>query len=134
MAPRVEKTEVFRKGWNFANRTYFANYIMRKHYFLCMDERNSVFSLFLPRNCFLQRWAICLHSQLKVAATDMRYLARSKLSRCLVHKKNFSLMWQVVFKLGYLFVKRCRIPFLSLNELGEKSQATIILGEFVNNP
>ena len=36
----------------------------------------------------------------KVAATDMRYFAKSKLSRSLVHKKNFSLIWQVVFKLG----------------------------------
>ena len=29
---------------------------------------------------------------LKVAPTDMRYFARSKLSRNLVHKKNFSLI------------------------------------------
>ena len=39
----------------------------------------------------------------KVAATDMRYFARSRLSRSLVHKKNFSLIWQVDFNLGYLF-------------------------------
>ena len=39
----------------------------------------------------------------KVAATDMRYFARTKLSRSLVHKKNFSLIWQVDFNLGYLF-------------------------------
>ena len=32
------------------------------------------------------------------------------------------------------FVKRGRIPLLSLNELGEKSRATIILGKFVNKP
>ena len=32
----------------------------------------------------------------------MRYLARSKFSRSLVHKKNFSFIWQVVFKLGYV--------------------------------
>ena len=32
------------------------------------------------------------------------------------------------------FVKRGNIPLLSLNELGEKSHATIILGEFVNKP
>ena len=37
-----------------------------------------------------------------------------------------------IFKLGYIFVKRGRIPLLSLNELGEKSQAIIILGKFVN--
>ena len=32
------------------------------------------------------------------------------------------------------FVKRGRIPFLSFNEPGEKLQATIILGKFVNKP
>ena len=32
------------------------------------------------------------------------------------------------------FVKRGRIPLLSLNEPGEKSRATIILGKFVNKP
>ena len=41
--------------------------------------------------------------KVKVAVTNMRYFARRKISRRLVHKKNFSLMWQVVFKLGYLF-------------------------------
>ena len=40
---------------------------------------------------------------LKVAVTDMKYFATSKFSRSLVHKKNFSLIWQVVFKLGYVF-------------------------------
>ena len=35
--------------------------------------------------------------------TDMRYFARSKFSRSLVHKKNFSLIWQVVLKLEYVF-------------------------------
>ena len=35
-----------------------------------------------------------------------------------------------VFKFGYLFCNRVRVPFLSLNELEEKSQATIILGKF----
>ena len=32
------------------------------------------------------------NTQLKVAATDMRYFARSNFSRSLVHKKNFSLI------------------------------------------
>ena len=32
------------------------------------------------------------------------------------------------------FVKRGRIPPLILNELGEKSRATIIPGKFVNKP
>ena len=39
----------------------------------------------------------------KDTATDMRYFAKSKFSRSLVHKKSFSLIWQVVFKLGYVF-------------------------------
>ena len=42
-------------------------------------------------------------TNIKVAATDMRYFTRSKCSRSLVRKKNFGLMWQVVFKLGYVF-------------------------------
>ena len=46
---------------------------------------------------------ICEQKMLKGAATDMRYFARSKSSRSLVHKKNFSLIRQVVFKLEYTF-------------------------------
>ena len=47
MAPRVEKTEVFKKGWNFANRSYFASCIMRKHYFLLWTkERTFSFVIF----------------------------------------------------------------------------------------
>ena len=43
MAPRVEKTEVFRKGRNFAIRTYFASSIMRKHYFLLWMKETAYF-------------------------------------------------------------------------------------------
>ena len=39
----------------------------------------------------------------KGAGTDMRYFARSKFSKGLVYKKNLSLIWQVVFQLGYIF-------------------------------
>ena len=39
----------------------------------------------------------------KDTVTDMRYFAWIKFSRSLVHKKNFSLIWQVVFKLRYVF-------------------------------
>ena len=52
------------------------------------------------------RWLLLksLHlSFLKGAVTDMRYFARSKFSMSLAHKKNFSLIGQVVFKLGYVF-------------------------------
>lgn len=40
---------------------------------------------------------------IKVTATDLRYLARCKISRSLVRKKRFSLIRQVVFKIEYLF-------------------------------
>ena len=39
----------------------------------------------------------------KGAVTDMRYFGWSKFSASLVHKKNFSLICQVVFKLRYVF-------------------------------
>ena len=42
----------------------------------------------------------------KGAVTDMRYFARSKFPRSLVHNKNVSLKWQVVFKLGYVFCQK----------------------------
>ena len=58
MAPTVEKTEVFKKCWNFANRTYFTSCIMKKHQFLLWTKKNNVLSLFLPWHYFLQRWAI----------------------------------------------------------------------------
>ena len=68
----------------------------------------------------------------KAAVTDIRYFARSKFSRSLVHKKNFDLIWQVAFKLKTFFVSGRRIPLLSLNKLGEVTQTTIILCNFVN--
>ena len=39
MAPRVEKTVVFRKGWNFPNRTFFCELHNEKTFFSIMDER-----------------------------------------------------------------------------------------------
>ena len=38
------------------------------------------------------------------------------------------------FLVRILILSRGRIPLLSLNELREKSQATIIIGKFVNKP
>ena len=46
VAPRVEKTEVFSKGWNFASPTYFASCIMRKHYFLLWTKETAFFPYF----------------------------------------------------------------------------------------
>ena len=59
------------------------------------------------------------------AATDVRYFARNKFFGSLGYKKMFGFTY---------FVKGCRIPLLSLNELREKLQATIILSIFVNKP
>ena len=64
----------------------------------------------------------------------MRYCTRSKFFWSLALKKNLGLILQAVFKLGSSYVKGSRIPLLSLSELGEKSQVTIILGKFVNKP
>ena len=46
---------------------------------------------------------LCVYSFLKVAVTDMICLTRSKLSESLVHKENFDLRRDAVFKLGDLF-------------------------------
>ena len=43
---------------------------------------------------------------IKVAATDMRYFIRSKFWRSLVHKKNFGLMWLIIFTIEYFFQGR----------------------------
>ena len=66
---------------------------------------------------------------MKVAATDLRYVVRSKFWRTLVHEENFGLIWQIVFSYNTYFVIGD-----SLNKLGEKSQAAITLGNFVNKP
>ena len=44
-----------------------------------------------------------LWTGIKGAVTNIGYFARSKFSMSLVHKKKFSLICQVVFKLGYIF-------------------------------
>ena len=97
-----------------------------------MNEKISVFVICVETILYLLLYN--LHDcNFKGAVTDMRYFARSKVSRSLVHKKHFSLIWPVDDKDMY-FAKRGRIPLLSLNELGEKSHPTIILGKFVNKP
>ena len=40
---------------------------------------------------------------LKSAVPDMRHFARVKFFRSLVHKKDFSFIWEVLFRLGYVF-------------------------------
>ena len=71
-----------------------------------------------------------------VAATDMRYFAGSKFSKRLVNKKKFwlDMTSNLQVRIFILLSESGRIPLLSLNEFGEKSLATIILGTFVNKP
>ena len=78
---------------------------------------------FLSVNKFL-KWTSTVES----AAIDMRYFARSKFSRSLVHKKNFSLILydKQISSQDTYFVKKGRITPLSLNEFGEILQATIM--------
>ena len=47
--------------------------------------------------------AITFLAILKGAVTDMRYFAKSKFFRSQVQKKNFSMIWEVVSDLGYVF-------------------------------
>ena len=61
-----------------------------------------------------------LYLKLKGAVIDMNYFVWSKFSTNLVHKKNFTLICQVVSSYDTYFVRRGRISFFSLNELGEK--------------
>ena len=59
---------------------------------------NEMFDFFITNHLIFTN-----QSGFKVAATDMRYFAKSKFPRSLVHKRNFSLIWQAVFKLGNVF-------------------------------
>ena len=45
MAPRVEKAEVFKKGWNFPNENCFASCIM-KFFFLLWTKETAFFLIF----------------------------------------------------------------------------------------
>ena len=67
-----------------------------------MITESRIFVITIKTNVKL---VVCLLMSLciKGAVTDMRYFARSKFSRSLVHKKNVSLIWHVVFKLGHVF-------------------------------
>ena len=70
-----------------------------------MHKENKLTSADWNVICFSLASAI-KYMHLKVAATDIQYFARSKLSRSLVYKKNFSLLWQLIFQLGYLFCQK----------------------------
>ena len=46
VVPRVEKTEVFKKCWNFTNQIYFTCCKMKKHYFLLWTKETAFFPYF----------------------------------------------------------------------------------------
>ena len=75
----------FRKGKSFSRMFTFLKYVF--------------FSWAYIKVLALYYYALCF----KVAWANMIYFARNKFLRSLVHKKNFGLIWQIVFKLEYLF-------------------------------
>ena len=81
VAPRVEKTGVFRKDWNFCKSDLFWELHNEKTLFSIMDERHSVCSLFLPWNYCLRHWAIWFRSQLYILLEHL-YIFKHK------HKSN----------------------------------------------
>ena len=79
--------------------------------------------------------ATCSSKWVKATAADMRYFERRKFVGNLVHKEKFCLDMTGSFQVRILILAReVRIPPLSLNELGEKQQVTIILNKFVSKP
>ena len=62
MSTRAEKTQVFKKYWNFARCTCFVNCIMKKH-FLLWGKETAFISLFSLWNYFLLRWPFWLRVQ-----------------------------------------------------------------------
>ena len=81
------------KNW----RKFIFETIMRQ---FCVQSRK-VISCYRVFSTFFLHYFV--ERLIKGAAIDMRYFARSKFFRSYVHKKNFSLIWEVVFKLGYIF-------------------------------
>ena len=61
----------------------------------------------------------------KATVINMRYFEGSTFFGSFIHEKTFGLIWQIVFKVEYLFVKEGRIPLLRLIKNGEKLQVTI---------
>ena len=62
----LTKNEVFRKIWNFPNRTYFASCIMRKYHFLLWTKETAFFPYFCHKIIFYSAELFWLRSQLKI--------------------------------------------------------------------
>ena len=108
-------------GWDWRHRlTFQQKYIesgrskrdLDQYLFERISDKVNV--LMIPKGscelllCFFSYWwklqvYYLLRKIIKVTATDMRYFTRRKFSRSLVHKRNFGLIWEVVFNLEYLF-------------------------------
>ena len=58
VASRVQKIEVFQKGWSFASCSCFASCTMKKHIIFLIAERKAFFALFSLWNYPLLQWAI----------------------------------------------------------------------------
>lgn len=65
------------------------------------------------------------NKDIKAVVTDMRHFARMIFLTSFIRKQNIGLIWQIVFKLEYLFYLKGRIPLLSLKQL-VKSHESII--------
>ena len=63
----------------------------------------------------------------------MRFTARNKFSRNLVHKKDFGLKLQLVLKLENFFCQESKISLLNSNQLGKKSWTTFVLRKASRN-
>ena len=90
-------------GWTsylqvaFAIGSYKLSLVLRNSCWFYMSKLGTTFtkkSLKIPATSSSS--FVSFTFSLKAAATVMRYFARSKFSRSLLHKKNFSLIWQVV--------------------------------------
>ena len=97
MAPRVEKTEVFRKCWNFANRTYCSSCIMRKHVLLWTKQ-----TVFFP---YFYRGIICYSADLFDCALNFKFyskififLTQIKYKGEIFELRSSHLFWDQLFK------------------------------------
>ena len=62
---------------------------------------------------------------LKAAVTIIRYFARSKFSTSFVHKKSFDLIWNVSFKLKYLFCQGRQVRIQHLKKVSQTNEIVV---------
>ena len=82
--PWLEKSEIFKKGWNFASPSCFVSCIMKKHHFFSWlhgGKKLRVFSLFSLWNKVLQRWSIWMRIQLWFLTEHFYIFTRNQTSK-----------------------------------------------------